>query len=271
MPETPSTEVGSTPPPRPWLERVLDWWLPNPCLGCGDPVGKAREALGLCPRCRHALPRWPASRCAGCGLTRGGQPRRTEAQRGGEVACRGCRGSSLDRVIATWRYESPLDGILLGLKFRRLDYLGPQLGRAMARHHRHELGDRDAVVPVPLHWSRRLSRGYNQAELLAREIAHQLALPMVGSLRRRRATPPQSRRSRSARRHNLDGAFVVRDPTSVAGQRLLLVDDVTTTGATLEAAAQALGAAGAENVVALVAARTPATRTATRGRRKRDG
>lgn len=110
------------------------------------------------------------------------------------------------------------------------------------------------VVPVPLHWRRRLRRGYNQAEEIARPLAARLGFRFSRSLRRRRATPRQTSLSREHRRSNPAGAFVCR--RTIAGT-VILVDDVTTTGATLGAAAVCLKQAGARRVVALVAARTP--------------
>ena len=113
------------------------------------------------------------------------------------------------------------------------------------------------MVPVPLHWRRHLARGYNQAERIGRPLAGRLELPFTSALARLRATPPQSRLDQAARLRNLRQAFVVRRPDSVAGRHVVLVDDVATTGATLDAAAATLKAAGAAVVTAVVAGRTP--------------
>lgn len=233
---------------------ALQWLLPSPCLGCGETVWEPRDSLGLCPRCRNRLVRWPRGGCAGCGrlLDAAGPPAGYRCGR-----CRE-RPPSYDRLVSTWCYQPPLDEVLTALKFRRLDYLGVQLGRALARIHRHELGECGVVVPVPLYWTRLVRRGFNQAALIARPLARALERPLVPALARRRATPHQSRLGRRQRRHNLERAFTARRAARVLdGACVLLVDDVTTTGATLEAAAACLKEAGAGRVVALTAARTP--------------
>jgi predicted amidophosphoribosyltransferase len=114
-------------------------------------------------------------------------------------------------------------------------------------------------MPVPLHGVRRLRRGYNPAERRAAPLARALDLPLAAPLRRARRTRPQTRLGRAERLHALDGAFTVRPAAGLPrGAHVLLVDDVATTGATLAAAATALGKAGARAVTAIVAARVPA-------------
>jgi predicted amidophosphoribosyltransferase len=172
--------------------------------------------------------------------------------------------------------------VVQALKFRRLDRLGPLLAGPLAAEIANELAAAlpvpplppghqapagrfpplapcHLVVPVPLHWRRRLARGYNQAERIARPLARRLGLPCVGALRRRRPTPPQTALARRQRRRSVADAFapVARHRGALAGRRVLLVDDVVTTGATLEAAARCLRRAGAAVVVAVAVARTP--------------
>jgi ComF family protein len=201
----------------------LDWVFPICCLACGEPT--TAPGLGLCPPCRRRL--------------RVASP----------TICRG------QRVVAGWLYDPPCDAILKALKFRGLEYLGADLGRALAARFADLRCEHDAVVAVPLHWLRRWRRGYNQAELIARGFATGLGLPLLPALRRRRATRRQTSLEREARLAALRGAFVARRRRSPpVGLRLLLVDDVFTTGATLAAAAEALILAGAGQVTGVVAA-----------------
>jgi ComF family protein len=189
-----------------------------------------------------------------------------------ELVCGRCRARppAFERLIAAYSYEGPVEAVITGLKYRRLDYLGSHLAGSLAPI----LGSReppggtpgsavrwDLVVPVPLHWRRRWGRGYNQAERIARPLARHLGLPCRELLRRRRATRPQARLARADRLENPAGAFAVRRrfgfADRLAGRRVLLVDDVATTGATLDAAARALLRAGVSGVTAVAGARTP--------------
>jgi len=113
----------------------------------------------------------------------------------------------------------------------------------------------DALVPMPLHWWKRLRRGFNQSELLTRELSHRIGVPVLRVARRRRATAAQTGLSPAQRRENVRGAFEVPHPAAVRGLSMLLVDDVLTTGSTVNACATALKRAGAARVSVLTLSR----------------
>ncbi len=166
------------------------------------------------------------------------------------------RPRELDLLLAACDYRYPLDVIVMNAKFHAdlaaLKLAGEMLCQGVSTH----LPRADRVLPVPLYGSRRLLRGFNQALELARPLAARLGLtPDTATLRRLRGGRAQSRLSASARRANLAGAFVARG--SLAGETVVLVDDVVTTGATLGAAAAALRRAGARRIVGVALAATP--------------
>jgi len=167
--------------------------------------------------------------------------------------CRlGVRG--FDSAYCFGAYEGALRELIHLLKYSRMEALAEVLGKhlaaALPRDQRF-----DIVVPVPLHWSRRWTRGFNQSELLARTVARRCGIATVNALRRRRATDSQAGLSHSKRRRNVAAAFTLRRLRRVQGMRVLLVDDVMTTGATAAACALALKRAGAKAVVLLTLAR----------------
>ena len=232
----------------PWrASRVLETLFPFPCLGCARPLSWHEDRLGLCPTCRRSLPRRPTSSCTGCGraLPAGRDPRCGECLR---------KPPPWRTLTYAYRYEDPLPRIVHALKFRRLDFLARDLGLALAEELRDGATEAAAVVPVPMAWPRRLLRGFNQAEVLAESLAREIDLP-VRQVLRRRLRPRQARLGRRARFRNLRGTFSATD--EAAGLQALLVDDVTTTGATLRAAARVLLRSGVEAVHVAVAARTP--------------
>lgn len=160
-----------------------------------------------------------------------------------------------EAVYSFGLYEAELRELIHLFKFGGVRSLAAPFGRwlaeAMPRQQRF-----DALVPVPLHWWRWLRRGFNQSALLARELSGRTGLPLLeGALQRVRATPQQALLTRGGRRRNVARAFQVARPALVAGRRLMLVDDVYTTGATLNACAAELKKAGATHVSTLTLAR----------------
>ena len=154
---------------------------------------------------------------------------------------------------AVFDYGGPVADAIQRFKYGGRSELGPVLGSVMAAKAQRWSGEVDAVVPVPLHWRRRRSRGYDQAALLARPVAKSLGVPaLVRGLQRVRNTPSQVDLPHTARQQNIAGAFAARRLGQ--SKRVLLVDDVQTTGATLREASRALRMAGVAEVRTLVLA-----------------
>ena len=170
--------------------------------------------------------------------------------------CTVCRESAVnfDAVYSFGSYEGTLRELIHLFKYAKVETLAQPLGRMLA-----EVAPRgeafDLVVAMPMHWRKRWSRGFNQAELLAEKTAGRYGLKLSSCLRRRRATKAQAGLSEADRANNLKDSFRVHKPAQVRGKRILLIDDVFTTGATLRAATAALKSAGASRVVGLTLAR----------------
>jgi ComF family protein len=163
-----------------------------------------------------------------------------------------------NRARAAVRYDDVARTLVHGLKYQDRMDLAPTLGRWMARAGAEILGNADVLVPVPLHWRRGWSRRYNQSGALAKVIGRNVNVPVsAGALKRIRPTPHQVGLSKSERARNVQGAFQVpaERRAEVEGRRIVLIDDVLTSGATTDACARALLRARAANVDVLVFAR----------------
>lgn len=162
--------------------------------------------------------------------------------------------NGFDAVYSFGAYEGTLRALIHLLKYEGIQPLSRPLGRFLTQVLPRE-AQFDAIVPMPLHWRRRWQRGFNQAELLAREIGRRWAVPVRNAVRRTRATPPQAGLTSAQRRKNVQGAFAMKGKIRLDGMRVLLVDDVLTTGATASACGRALKRAGAVHVSLLALAR----------------
>jgi ComF family protein len=167
--------------------------------------------------------------------------------------CRtGARG--FDAAYCFGFYEGPLRELIHLLKYDGMKPLAGPLGEYLSRAL--PLDEKfDAVVPMPLHWRRRLERGFNQAALLAKHLSRRRRIPVLNTVRRIRATRTQTGLTNARRRENVRGAFRARRGRPLEGLRVLLVDDVMTTGATASACAAVLKRAGARSVTLLTLAR----------------
>jgi ComF family protein len=231
---------------------VLDGVLPPRCLACGAIVG---EPDALCAPCWAAMTFFAPPWCAVCGLP-------FPHPMGEDAVCAACarQRPSWDQARAALRYDKHSRRLVLALKHGDRTHLATALGRWMCRAGPEILDRADLIVPVPLHWTRLATRRYNQAGLLAHAI-HAAGGPPVAPdwLVRRRRTPSQGRLGPSARAKNVRGAFRLRSGRSVKGMRLVVVDDVLTTGATVEECARVLRRAGAEWIGVLTLARSVRT------------
>lgn len=217
---------------------ALDLLYPPACALCG------RAGALLCDACRQSLAPADGLRCPTCWLPLPNAGR-----------CYNCSTHplALTALRSVCRYDGPARELVHAFKFRDLSALAEVMAPAMAA-----LVDWpvDIVVPVPLSRGRERERGYNQSHLLAKPIAAALGVPEALALKRTRSGRTQARSaSAEERRANVKGAFAVRSPELVAGRSVLLVDDVATTAATLNACAAALLGAGAAGVSAITFAR----------------
>jgi len=230
---------------------ALNFVYPPLCVGCRALVG---EPGSLCATCWQAVEFLDGPACECCGLP-------FELDPGPGTRCAACLAEPpvFDRARAVMRYDEGSKGPILALKHAdRLDLI-PGFTRWLDRAGRAMLDEIDVIVPVPLHPLRLWARRYNQSAELARALGRMTAKPVAPlALVRVRATPSQGEMpSAKARRRNMRGAFRVPAGRSAAieGKSVLLVDDVLTTGATVEACARALKRAGAANVHVLALAR----------------
>lgn len=213
--------------------------LPSSCFLC---AADTTDTL-LCPACAADLPRLAAARCPQCGIET------TLGER-----CGACLKNppAFIKTIAAFRYEFPVDRLIQALKYGHqlpvATWLGDRLSEQIAAD------EHDLLLPLPLHPSRLQARGFNQSSEIARAIHRRLHIPLnMSNLLRTRATPPQAALPHKERAKNVRGAFECT--ADLSGKRILLVDDVMTTGSTLRECARILELHGAAQITLAVAAR----------------
>ncbi len=229
-----------------WLSNIQDWLLPRLCPACG---GNTEAGEILCAGCVQTLPRsGPACpRCATpydhpvlaheCGTCQQHPP-------------------AYDRCVALFHYGPPIDHFVRRLKFHRELSIATVLGEWLAERLQDTAPLPDVILPIPLHATRLRERGYNQALEIAKPVAQQLGAPINRhALLRLHATAAQSDLPLEDRRRNVRGAFAVRAGNDLAGLHVALVDDVMTSGSTVQAAARCLRQAGASEISVWVVAR----------------
>lgn len=233
-----------------WSRLFLDLVLPPRCFGCGDITS---EHHVLCPNCWKNCSFLSSPWCALCGWP-------FPYEMPDQALCPSCY--RLPPLFVQCRsalaYHEGTRGFILKLKQGDGTYLAPGLSRLMMRVGKDILSQTDLLIPVPLHWSRLFLRQYNQATLLSNQITHQTSIPTRTDLiKRHRSTPKQGHQNRKERYANVRGAFTVpfNKTSFLKGKRLTLIDDVFTTGATLNECARILLNGGAKEVRVLTLAR----------------
>jgi ComF family protein len=231
------------------LRATLDLALPPLCASCREPV----EGRGLCPVCWSKLSFIARPYCERLGIPFAYDPGP------GILSMEAIADPpAYNRARAAVRFDEISRALVHSLKYGdRLD-LAPMMGHWMSRAGREILSEADALVPVPLHWRRQWARRFNQSAMLAAAISGESRVPIAaGVLKRVKATAQQVGLTRTERASNVQGAFRVPEESkaSVSKRRFVLVDDVLTSGATVEGCARALNRAGAANVDVLIFAR----------------
>ncbi len=232
------------------LGAALDAVLPPRCLACGETV----EATGaLCGACWSKVSFIAAPFCRCCGLP-------FELPADAEALCGPCLAEPppWQRARSVFRYDEATRRLMTGFKFHDQTHAAPAFGRWMARAGAELLAEAELIAPVPLHWLRLFQRRYNQASLLAHALGGEAGVPVIPDLLvRRKRTPPQTKLNQKARMRNVAGAFAIKPGLEkrLEGRRIVLIDDVLTTGATVAACAITLRRAGAAAVDVLTVAR----------------
>lgn len=236
-----------------WVTGADRLLFPPACLACATPCDVLPREECFCETCRRELFTDPFPTCPRCAATVGPHVDTAEG-------CPTCRGESwaFDTALRLGPYTGRLRTAVLTMKHRRGEALAEAVGREWAKRDESQfrLARPDAIVPVPLHWWRELERGYNQAEAVARGVAAVLGVACRPHLLRRiRPTPLQPTRSAAERRENVKRAFSAGRGRAAKGLRVMLVDDVMTSGATAHEAARALREVGAAQVTVACVAR----------------
>lgn len=228
---------------------AIDLVLPPRCLVCGVTIS---DVQAMCPSCWSEIDFLGPPQCACCG-------RPFAEASGPETLCGSClkRRPLYRKARAVCRYDDTSKSLILAFKHGDRTDCAPALARWLTRAGADLIEDCELIAPVPLHWTRLFTRRFNQAAMLAQSMGRFSGKPVVPDLiERRKRTPPQGKGSRDQRKRNVAGAFAVpmRHRAAVADRRVLLIDDVLTTGSTAEACTRALLGAGAASVDVLTLA-----------------
>lgn len=236
-----------------FFHHILDFILPTPCSFCNDPVGDS-EIPFFCSTCWNDFSSIDGPVCPRCGKPFESPEALAHSP---HHQCQSCRQSQpvFDQALSVGHFEGPLREAIHQFKYRPCRSLGKPLARWMADNIR-LVSSLDVVMPVPLHISRLRQRGFNQSLMLAEVISKTFQLTLsFDNLKRIRPTVPQVELSGEDRIKNVAGAFALARPDAVRERSILIVDDVFTTGATMNECAAVLKSASAARVTALTLAR----------------
>lgn len=226
------------------LNFLLDLFFPIYCLGC------EREKIWLCENCFKKIPLNSKSECPFC----------QKPSFFGRT-CQKCQNKNLNGLIIASDYQNELlKKIIFSFKYKFIkelsSYLGELLISALKNHPLISSIESFVIIPVPLHWRRKKWRGFNQSELLAKKIEEYFSIPLFEKiLIRKKHTKPQVKLKEKERKENIKNAFTIENPCAILNKKIILIDDVSTTGATLEECSKVLKKAGAKEIWGLVLAR----------------
>ena len=246
------------------IDSLASVLFPAPCLICGQTLANASR-IPICGPCLDEFERIADPHCSCCGRPLVAPPSPGSGadpaeMRGTELRCRLCRAKfyAFDGARSFAIYNRALSEAILLLKYEQVTSLADWFGARLAQI-AIDAGpgwSADVIIPIPLHRDRRRERGYNQAELIARSVARHRKLPLDSRLLvRTKPRPPQLVLSRAEHWKSVRGAYDTREGMKIDNMRVLLVDDVLTTGATLDACSRALKKAGAAKVLGLTVGR----------------
>lgn len=242
---------------REYVHGFLDLCFPVVCVECGAVVSTARSDLPLCERCENDLPVLEGTVCWTCARPMGEQhPPETSSP--SAIVCGDCRTQDLEleMVLAGFHYRGVMRTVIHDWKFSAHPEWSSWLGEQLYQQIEDRLdGDWDLLIPIPLYHEKETSRGFNQSRRLAQSLSKQTGLPVDESTKKTVPSKPQARLSREERLENLDDVFELAPDHRLSGKSVLIVDDIYTTGSTMNTVARKLKRGGVERMGALILAR----------------
>ncbi|MGK0442819.1 MAG: ComF family protein [Pseudohongiellaceae bacterium] len=233
--------------------QFLNIYLPHRCILCQQ---GGQQHLDLCLACQEELPQLSEPYCRCCAI-----PLPSNSNGAKNQLCAKCikKPPTFNKLIAGWLYQHPADELINQFKTQYKLSHGKVLSHLLYQRIKEVYGSDlpDLIIPTPLHWRRLLSRGYNQSELIAQHLSHSLGIPIARPVERKQHTPKQQTLTAKQRHRNLRHAFHLHQPSLVSGKRIALIDDVVTTGATVEVISRCLAQADAKEIHIWCLARTP--------------